>query len=148
MSIEVVKHSFVGPRGSLELSAEDEVALKLLMLVEGECTALGPARAAEKFSYSRPRYFQIRAAFRERGAAGLLSRKRGPKTNYRRTGELLCQVIRHRFLDPEASSEIIAQKLRQGGFVISKRTVDRVFAQFGLQKKTLHVSSRARRRLR
>ena len=48
-------------------------------------------------------------------------------------------MIRHRFLDPEASTEVIAQKLRQSNFRISKRTVDRVIAQFGLQKKTLSV---------
>jgi len=78
--------------------------------------------------------------FREQGAAALVSQMCGPKTNYRRTDELVCQVIRHRFLDPEASSEVITQKLRQSSFAISKRSVDRVFAQFGLQKKTLQVS--------
>jgi len=35
-----------------------------------------------------------------------------------------------------------AQKLRQAGLRISKRSVDRIFAEFGLQKKTLPVPAR------
>jgi hypothetical protein len=46
-------------------------------------------------------------------------------------------VIRHRFLDPDASAEVIAQKLRQCEWPISTRSVERVIEQFGLQKKTL-----------
>jgi hypothetical protein len=142
MSFEVTKKSFTGSHGSLVIAHNDEVSLKLAMLIEGECGEKSPIKIARKYGFSRQRYFQLRAAFREKGAMGLVSRKRGPKSNYRRTGELLCQVIRHRFLDPDASSEIITQKLRQCGFVNSKRTVDRVFSEFGLQKKTIQVSPR------
>ena len=71
----------------------------------------------------------------------LLSQKRGPKHNYRRTDEVIRQVIRHRFLDPDASAEVIAQKLRQCGLSISTRSVERVIEQFGLQKKTPSLSS-------
>ena len=105
------------------------------MLIEGECEGLGPLQAARKFDYSKQRYFQLRAAFHEGGAAALESEKRGPKTNYRRTPEIVRQVIRHRFLDPDASSQVIAQKLNQGGSTISIRSVERVLAEYGLQKK-------------
>ena len=107
------------------------------MLIEGECEGLGPTRAARKFGFSKQRYFQLRAAFAELGAASLQSRKRGPKTHYRRTAEVVRQVIRHRFLDPDASAEVIAQKLSQSGWTISIRSVQRVFEEFGLQKKTV-----------
>jgi hypothetical protein len=106
------------------------------MIVEGECEGLGPTRAAEKYGLTYARYAQLRSTFRESGSEGLLRRKRGPKTNYRRTDEVVRQVIRHRFLDPEASPEVIAQKLRQAGFAISVRSVQRVIQQYGLQKKT------------
>jgi hypothetical protein len=53
---------------------------------------------------------------------------------------LVRQVIRHRFLDPEASPEVIAQKLRQTGFTISTRSVERVIAEYAIQKKTLPMS--------
>lgn len=140
MSFTVDRESFAGPGGSLAIQEEDEVALKLAMLIEGECGTVGPFSAARKFGFSRQRYFQLRTAFRQKGAAGLLSQPRGPKTNYRRTDEAVCQVIRHRFLDPDASAEVIAQKLRQADFKISVRSVNRIFVQFGLQKKTLQVS--------
>lgn len=141
MKFDVRGNRFTGPGGRLAILDDDEVSRKPAMLIEGECGEGGPAQAAAKFGFCRQRYFQLRCAFFEKGAFGLANRKRGPKTNYRRTEELVCQVIRHRFLDAEASSEVIAQKLRQCGFAISKRSVDRVFAQFGLPKKTLPVSS-------
>lgn len=141
MSFTVDLDSFNGPGGRLAILKEDEVARKLAMLIEGECGSLGPSSTARKFGFSRQRYFQLRATFLEKGAAGLISQPRGPKTNYRRTDEVVCQVIRHRFLDPDASAEVIAQKLRQTGFTISVRSVNRVIAKFGLQKKTLHLSS-------
>ena len=125
----------VGEHGALPLAVNDELGRKLAMLIEGECEGLGPSGAAEKYGYSRQRYTQIRAMFREFGSTGLMSQPRGPKRNYRRTDEVVRQVIRHRFLDPQASCEVIAQKLRQTQFPISTRSVERVMTEYGLQKK-------------
>lgn len=137
---DLEKHALVGPGGLLDVPAEDEITRKLLMLIEGECEGLGPLQAAEKFGYSKQRYFQLRAAFGEQGSLALHSQKRGPKRNYRRTPEVVRQVIRHRFLDPDATPEVIAQKLVQAGWTISIRSVERVLADYGLQKKTPSVS--------
>lgn len=131
------KQTLVGPGGSLLVPPQDEITRKLAMLVEGECEGLGPLRAAEKFGYSKQRYFQLRQAFHADGAAALQNQRRGPQSNYRRTAEVVRQVIRHRFLDPEASAQVIAQKLRQVGQPVSTRSVERVIADYGLQKKTL-----------
>lgn len=136
----------VGSAGRLKVPAEDEITHKLLMLIEGECEGLGPLAAARKFGLSKQRYFQLRAAFGQRGARALCSQKRGPKKNYRRTAEVVRQVIRHRFLDPDASAEVIAQKLVQGGWAVSIRSVQRVLTDYGLQKKTPQVSPTAGRR--
>lgn len=141
ISLELFKERIQSVFGSLPISDNDEITRKIAMLIEGECGSEGIDQAAAKFGFSRQRYFQLRTLFLEKGGQALLSSKRGPKRNYRRTQEILCQVIRHRFLDPEASTEVIAQKLRQCNFLISKRTVDRVINQFGLQKKTLSVPS-------
>lgn len=131
----------VGPRGSIIVPDSDNVTRKLFMLIEGECSGIGPKEAASKYGFCRQHYFQIRNNYLKDGIEGLSGQRRGPKTNYRRTQELVCQTIRHRFLDPDASAEVIAQKLRQSGFAISKRSVDRIFAEYGLQKKTLHIST-------
>jgi hypothetical protein len=149
MRCDLKSRSLVGDHGSLPLIENDEVALKLSMLIEGECEGLGPTQAAEKYGYSRQRYTQLRLAYLEQGSIALLSQPRGPKRNYRRTDELVRQVIRHRFLDPQATPEVIAQKLRQTQFVISTRSVERVISDFGLQKKdstrTGHVRTNRRR---
>jgi hypothetical protein len=135
------KRALVGSGGRLPVRKDDEITRKLSMLIEGECEGLGPAQAARKFGFSRQRYFQLRAAFTELGAVALHSGKRGPKTHYRRTAEVVRQAIRHRFLDPDASAEVIAQKLSQSGWKISIRSVQRVIEEFGLQKKTLSMPS-------
>ena len=139
MQFDQQSQEFVGTHGSLPLVEEDEVAWKLAMLIEGECEGLGPSEAARKYGYTKQRYFQLLHAYEEQGSAALLSKARGPKWNYRRTDELVRQVIRHRFLDPEASAEVIAQKLRQTDISISTRSVERVVAEYGLQKKTLRM---------
>jgi len=119
----------------LPIAENDEVGRKLMMLIEGECTETGPLKAAQKFGYTKQRYYQLLALLREQGTAGLCSKPRGPKQNYRRTNDLVQQVIRHRYLDPDASIEVIAQKLVQSGYPISKRSVSRVIEEYGLQKK-------------
>ena len=140
--LDFERHALVGKSGAIRVLEGDEITRKLSMLIEGECEGLGPKQAAEKYGYSKQRYFQLRKAFLEQGALALQSEKRGPKTNYRRTAEVVRQVIRHRFLDPDASPEVIAQKLRQTEWQISTRSVQRVIEEYGLQKKTLQVSSK------
>jgi hypothetical protein len=105
----------VGHSGSILLPDDDEITRKLAMLFEGQCEGLGPTQAA----------------------LALQSKARGPKTNYRRTEEMVRRIIRHRFLDPDASAEVIAHKLQQAHHLISIRSVERVISDFGLRKKTL-----------
>jgi len=131
-----------GPHGALPLKENDEITLKLGMLFEGECEGIGPTKAAEKFGYTRQRYHQLLQQFKQGGAEALKRKKTGPKGNYRRTDEVVRQIIRYRFLDPKISSEVIAQKLVQGGYLIAIRSVERVISEYGLQKKTSFVSSR------
>ena len=144
MQFDLQTQQLVGTKGSLPVDLQDEVTRKLAMLIEGQCEGLGPSQAAEKYGYTKQRYFQLLHAYEELGSAALGSKPRGPKRNYRRTEELVRQVVRHRFLDPGVSPEVIAQKLRQTGFVISTRSVERVLAEYGLPKKTLCLSATPR----
>ena len=139
MIYQLAQRRIVGPAGDLLLPDGDEITPRLLMLIEGQCEGLGTARAAQKYGLSRQRYYQVQKQFQENGLLALFSQKRGPKSNSVRTDEVERQVIRHRFLDPDASVDIIAQKLRQAGFAISTRSVDRVIEMYGLQKKTLSL---------
>ena len=139
MKISLTKQhlSFNGPGGSLSILDDDEVCRRLAMLIEGQCEELGPSKAAEKYGFSRQRYYQILSDFCEDGTEGLRLETPGPKSDYRRTDQVVRLVIRCRFLDPEFSPEVIAQKIRQQNLNISTRSVERIIADFGLQKKTL-----------
>jgi transposase len=139
ISFSKKKLIFSGPGGSLPVTEEDEVSRRLAMLILGQCEGRGATQAAKKFKFSRPRYYQLLHLFEQHGAAGLALETPGPKTDYRRTGQIVRLVIRHRFLDPDASAAVIAQKLRQAGSVISQRSVERIVADYGLQKKTLRA---------
>src|SRR3989337_3829936 len=144
IEIHEVKASLSGPRGTLAVREDDKITLKLAMLFEGHCEGLGPLKAAKKFGYTRQRYYQVLKQFTARGAAGLKRLKPGPKHNYRRTDEVIRQIIRYRFLDPQMSSEVIAQKLNQNGYPIAIRSVERVISGYGLQKKTPSLPARKR----
>lgn len=138
------KSMLIGPHGSLAIAPDDQASLKLIMLLQGECTEIGPGQAAKDFHYSKSRYYQIRDAFAQKGLEGLINHKTGPKGNYRRTSEVTKLVVRTRFLDPEASIEVIASKLCQDGHTIATRSVERIINEYGLQKKTPSSVSRAR----
>jgi len=140
---EMSAHRIIGPSGELPVLPDDLVVSRFAMLIEGQCEGLGAAKAAEKLGLSRQRYFQLLKLYREHGSAGLEGHKPGPKRNYVRTDELVRQVIRHRFLDPDATVDVIAQKLRQAGFLLSARSVVRVIEEYGLQKKTLSLPTQS-----
>ena len=88
-----------GPAGSLPVKFEDKLSRQLAMLFESKCLGLGPTKAAQKYGYSRQRFFQILNAFIKGGSKALIPKKTGPKTNYVRTENVVTQIIRHRFLD-------------------------------------------------
>jgi hypothetical protein len=119
LRLEFLNHSatLIGPSGTLLVPDHDDLTRKLFMLVEGRCAGLGASAAAEKFGFSRPRYYQLLARCQTGGAAALQNQPRGPKSNYRRTDQVNHQVVRYRFLDPDASaarSSISSRECQQG----------------------------------
>ena len=134
-------NQLAGPTGVLPVASTDELARRFLMIVEGQCLHASVADTARKYGCCRQRYYQILATFKQGGLAALQPQKTGPKSNYRRTDQAVKQVLRHRFLDSEASPSVIAQKLCQTQFPISQRSVNRIIAEYGLQKKTLRPQS-------
>ena len=127
-----------GPKGFIPIKEHDEITLKLGMLFEGECEGLGSANAAEKFGFTRQRYYQILQAFKAKGAEALKNRKRGPKRNYRRTGEVVRQIIRYRFLDPHISPEVIAQNSYNVGMRLRYVVLNGLSLNMAFKKK-LHM---------
>lgn len=119
----------------LNIRDDDKVARKLLMLVEGTF-GIGVGRSLEKYGYTEQRFYQLKKDFVENGSGALVDKKRGPKTNHVRRESVDMQIIRLKFLDPDSSAAVIAQKLNQMDVKISKRSVERAITHYGLQKKT------------
>lgn len=122
--------------GKLNISADDKPTVKLLMLLEGTF-GIGVEKSVEKYGFSQQRFYQLRKAFMEKGSQALVDLKRGPQHNHVRSRETDKLIIRIRFLDPDSSSAVIAQKINQQGYKISTRSVERTITEYGLQKKTL-----------
>ena len=133
-----------GPAGTLPVSFHDKLAQQLAMLFECHCLGKSVKEVTTKYNYSRQRYFQIQKKYLEHGTESLIPKKSGPKSNYVRVEDVNAQIIRHKFLDPDASADVIAQKLCQTNIPISKRSVQRTIADYGLQKKTLCITTKTR----
>lgn len=121
-----------------EIYPNDKLTIKLAMLYEGHCT-IGVYEAIEKYGYTEQRYYQLLKEYNEKGSEGIRDKKRGSDKNPVRSEEVKNQIIRHRFLDPEASAEVISQKLKQTGYNVSVRSVERTISEYGLKKKLINL---------
>jgi hypothetical protein len=137
-------HQVSGPAGALHVAPSDEQAHRFLMLLEGQCLESNVLLVAQHYGFSRQRYYQLLEAYKTGGLPALQPQKTGPRSNYRRTDQAVRQVLRYLFLDPDASPEVITQKLCQTNFPISLRSVHRIIADYGLQKKTLRTQPQER----
>lgn len=118
------------------IDPEDKLAMKLAMLIEGQCT-IGVYKSTEKYGYTEQRYYQLLKCFEQGGSHAIMDKKRGSEKKPVRTKEVENQIIRMRFLDPLASTDILTQKLCQMGYEVSKRSVERTITEYGLQKKLI-----------
>lgn len=133
--------SIKGIRGKdFVIDPMDKLSMKIAMLIEGQCT-IGVQKAIKKYGYTEQRYYQLFVKYRKGGAQALIDHKRGSDTKPVRTNEILNQIIRLRYLDPLSSSGVIAQKLKQIGHKVSRRSVERTITEFGLQKKNTYAES-------
>ena len=57
------KSVLIGPGGTLQIPPGDQASLKMAMLLQGECTEIGPRQAAKIFRYSKSRYYHLRLRF-------------------------------------------------------------------------------------
>jgi hypothetical protein len=119
----------------LSLKENDFASIKFLMLIEGQF-GIGVKSSIDKYGYTEARYYQLLKVFKEFGLEGLFEKKTGPKKKTKRTEETDKQILRLRFLNPNDSAVVIAQKLSQQGISISVRSVERTITEYGIQKKT------------
>lgn len=121
---------------TLKISPTDSTAWKLMMLIDAATSKDETIeQISHRYGYTREHFYLIKKKYENKGSQALSDKAKGPKRNYKRTDEIEKQIIRHRFLDPDANSEVIAQKMNQTGHTISQRSVERTISEYGLQKK-------------
>jgi transposase len=128
-------HAVRGPGGVLPLRAEDEPALDLIMLVEGETSGRPLDEVLTQYGRSRSTYYEKLRRFRDAGLAGLMSRPPGPRSPWRRPLEVVRFIVTTRLRHPGRSAASIAEDLAKLGHPVSVRSVERTLTQFGLTRR-------------
>ncbi len=125
-------HEIRGPGGVLPLRPQDEAAVDLVMLIEGETSGRALDEVLQEYGRSRSTYYEKLRRFRESGLEGLLTRPPGPRGPWRRPVEVLRFIVTTRLRHPERAASEIAQDLARRGHAVSVRSVERTLTQFGL----------------
>ena len=131
-----VAHEIRGPGGVLEVRPQDDAAIDLVMLIEGETSGRPLDEVLGRYNRSRSTYYEKLRRFREAGLEGLLSRPPGPRSPWRPALWVVRFIVTTRLRHPERTAVEIADSLAQLGHRVSVRSVERTLTQFGLTRQT------------
>ena len=113
---------------------EDVVQVKYEMLRRVGQEGMTVSEAAGAFGFSRPSFYKARADFDAEGLPGLVAHKRGPRTPYKLTEEVLTFVGQQRAEDPSVSAAALAERVfERFGRRIHPRSIERALT--GAKKK-------------
>lgn len=116
--------------------ARDRVQVRYEMLRRHRVDKEAVTDVAAAFGVSRQAFYTTEAAFEERGVAGLLPRRRGPKRAHKCTDEILDFVEQWRQASPEAGGEDVARVVQERfGVSTHPRSVDRALARRRKKKR-------------
>jgi transposase len=99
-------HDFFDPR--------DLVQVKYEMLRQVDVEGAPVARTADAFGVSRPTFYQTQAAFKQRGIAGLVPRKRGPHGAHKLDDAVMTFVTTLRTEDPALCVRALLPRFHDG----------------------------------
>lgn len=137
-------HELRGPGGVLPIRLEDEPALDLAMLIEGETSGRPLDDVLRQYGRARSTYYEKLRRFRDGGLDGLLARPPGPRNAWRRPVEVLRFVVVSRLRHPDWTAAAIAEELGRRGHAVSVRSVERTLSQFGLTRSVNRAAPAAR----
>jgi transposase len=101
-----------------------QVKYEMLRRVFAENTPV--TNAAEEYGVSRPTYYQAKANFDEAGIAGLVPKKRGPRSPHKLRGEVLTFLQSQVFAgEPIRARKLSAMIRRQFDLEVHPRTIER-----------------------
>ena len=117
---------------SVFFDPHDIVQVKYEMLRRVRTDATYATDAASAFGFSRPAFYQARAAFEREGLPGLLPKKRGPRGPHKLTDEILTILDAKRGADGSAVSarELAAYLQAELGITAHPRSIERSLSRF------------------
>ncbi|HEY5644730.1 MAG TPA: helix-turn-helix domain-containing protein [Pseudomonadales bacterium] len=116
--------------------ARDRVQVRYEMLRRHRVDKEAVTAVAAAFGVSRQAFYTTEAAFEERGVAGLLPRRRGPKRAHKCTDEILDFVAQWRQTSPEAGKKDVARVVQERfGVSMHPRSIDRAFTRRRKKKR-------------
>ena len=108
-----------------------QVKYEMLRLVSVEQRPV--SESAKVFGFSRPSFYQAQAAFEQRGLAGLIPQKPGPRSGHKLTPTVMEFLTQARVAEPSLRAERLASLVEKNfGVRIHPRSIER---QFLRQKK-------------
>ncbi len=108
----------------------DLVLVKYEMLRSVHVEACSVTEAAQRFGFSRPGFYQIRAAWQQHGVPGLIPEKPGPRAAHKLNDEVLAVIDALLADDPKLTSADLAARLLEGpGLVVHRRSIERALAR-------------------
>lgn len=114
-----VKHGFFDPR--------DAVQVKYEMLRKVGKERVEVKEAVHLFGMSRQYYYKIKNAFDQKGMAGLLPEKRGPKHPFKLTDDVVRFIDKIVKGEPSVTNQQITEKINDRfKVVIHPRTIERI----------------------
>jgi transposase len=113
-----------GPGGFFDPA--DLVQVKYEMVRKAEAAGVPASRAAADFGFSRQSLYSARAALRERGLAGLVPARPGPKGGHKLTGQVVDVLEDLLAADPGLRPADLAAAVREHfGVSVHPRSVER-----------------------
>jgi len=106
--------------------ARDLVQVKYEMVRRVEVDHAGVAPTVTAFGVSRPSFYEARDALARDGLAGLLPRKRGPRTAHKLGPDVMAFIAKRRTADPALSpTALIPLVQKRFGIAVHPRSIER-----------------------
>jgi transposase len=116
--------------------ARDLVQVKYEMVRRVQADGASVSEAAAAFGFSRPSFYQAQDLLRVHGLAGLLPKKRGPRSAHKLSAEVVEYVAQVRAQEPGTTSHELAERIEHRfGIQVHPRSVERALARG--EKKSL-----------
>lgn len=113
-------------RGSDFFDPRDLVQVKYEMVRKVEKEGRSVTRTAEAFGFSRPAFYQIKAAFDDKGLSGLIPQKRGPRGRHKLSAEIMDYAISQQGDNPDIGvPELLNMIKRNFGLTVHRRSLER-----------------------